>query len=79
MFALLQSPLANAFNTDVGYLYAAAVAAAAQQVMHGFTTIRDVGGNTFGLKRAIDVGVQSVRRFRKLYLGRGDGGNRIRT
>src|SRR5262245_2551656 len=47
----------DALNTDIGYLYAAAVRAAAQQVMHGFTTIRDVGGNTFGLKRAFDTGV----------------------
>jgi imidazolonepropionase-like amidohydrolase len=49
--------LANALNADIGYLYAAAVRAAAQQVMHGFTTIRDTGGNTFGLKRAFDTGV----------------------
>src|SRR5215831_8602333 len=39
---------------DVGYNNLLAGAEATDTLMRGFTTVRDVGGPTFGLKRAID-------------------------
>ena len=41
---------------DVGHLYLVAGAEATATLMRGFTTVRDVGGPAFGLKRAIDEG-----------------------
>lgn len=42
---------------DLGYLNLIAGAEATDTLMRGFTTVRDMGGPTFGLKRAIDEGV----------------------
>ncbi len=42
---------------DVGYNNLVAGAEATDTLMRGFTTVRDVGGPTFGLKAAIDEGV----------------------
>ena len=42
---------------DVGYTNFLAGAEATDTLMRGFTTVRDVGGPVFGLKRAIDEGV----------------------
>ena len=42
---------------DVGYLNLVAAAEASDTLMRGFTTVRDVGGPSFGLKRAIDEGL----------------------
>ena len=42
---------------DLGYLNLVAGAEATDTLMRGFTTIRDVGGPSFGLKRAIDEGI----------------------
>src|SRR4030095_1612487 len=42
---------------DVGYNNLLAGAEATDTLMRGFTTVRDLGGPTFGLKRAIDEGV----------------------
>src|SRR5215475_3748597 len=39
---------------DVGYNNLVAGAEATDTLMRGFTTVRDLGGPTFGLKRAID-------------------------
>jgi len=44
-------------SADVGYLNLLAGAEATDTLMRGFTTIRDLGGPTFGLKRAIDEGI----------------------
>src|SRR5262249_26301818 len=41
---------------DVGYMYLIAADEAKDTLMRGFTTVRDVGGPVFGLKRAIDDG-----------------------
>jgi imidazolonepropionase-like amidohydrolase len=41
---------------DVGHLNLMAGAEATATLMRGFTTVRDVGGPAFGLKRAIDEG-----------------------
>src|SRR5215831_2587710 len=48
---------------DLGYLNLAAGAEATDTLMRGFTTVRDVGGPSFGLKRAIDDGVVSGPRI----------------
>ncbi|APX34870.1 hydrolase [Brachybacterium sp. P6-10-X1] len=42
---------------DAGYLFATAVVGARHTLQRGFTTVRDLGGPTHGLKRAIDEGV----------------------
>jgi imidazolonepropionase-like amidohydrolase len=43
--------------TDIGFANLAAGDEATDTLMRGFTTIRDVGGPAFGLKRAIDRGI----------------------
>jgi imidazolonepropionase-like amidohydrolase len=48
---------AAALASDVGYSNLLAAAEATDTLMRGFTTIRDMGGPTFGLKRAIDEGL----------------------
>jgi imidazolonepropionase-like amidohydrolase len=47
----------GALTADVGYTYMMAGAEAQDTLLRGFTTVRDLGGPTFGLKRAIDEGV----------------------
>jgi len=42
---------------DVGYNNITAADEATDTLMRGFTTVRDVGGPAFGLKRAIDEGI----------------------
>jgi imidazolonepropionase-like amidohydrolase len=49
--------LAQAIEGDVGYLNLLAGVEAEATLMRGFTTVRDLGGPSFGLKRAIDEGV----------------------
>jgi imidazolonepropionase-like amidohydrolase len=46
-----------AMAADVGYTTLVAGAEATDTLMRGFTTVRDLGGPTFGLKRAIDEGI----------------------
>ncbi len=53
MFATV--PQAVVLTSDVGFLTVAAVKAADDTLMRGFTSIRDVGGPVFGLKRGIDA------------------------
>lgn len=48
---------ADLLTGDVGHLNLVAGAEAADTLMRGFTTVRDMGGPVFGLKRAIDEGV----------------------
>jgi imidazolonepropionase-like amidohydrolase len=50
------SPVA-ALTDDIGFTNLVAGAEATDTLMRGFTTIRDMGGPSFGLKRAIDEGV----------------------
>ncbi|WP_411576667.1 metal-dependent hydrolase family protein [Streptomyces mutabilis] len=54
---MLQPKLADAANTDLAYhgLYGASMAKL--YLSRGYTTIRDTGGNTFSLKKAIDGGL----------------------
>ena len=42
---------------DVGHLNLVAGAEATETLLRGFTTVRDMGGPAFGLKRAIDEGI----------------------
>ena len=42
---------------DIGYLNLMAGSEATDTLMRGFTTVRDMGGPVFGLKRAIDEGI----------------------
>jgi imidazolonepropionase-like amidohydrolase len=56
--AMLVRPTpAAAMANDVGFTTLVAGAEATDTLMRGFTTIRDLGGPTFGLKRAIDQGI----------------------
>ena len=56
MFMAAASP-AIVMTADPGYLNLLAARQAEATLMRGFTTIRDMGGPVFGLKRAIDEGV----------------------
>jgi imidazolonepropionase-like amidohydrolase len=44
-------------SSDIGYSNLLAAAEATATLMRGFTTVRDMGGPVFGLKRAIDEGL----------------------
>ena len=56
--AMLVRPTpAEALTWDLGYANLVAGAEATDTLLRGFTTVRDVGGPAFGLKRAIDEGV----------------------
>jgi imidazolonepropionase-like amidohydrolase len=54
---LVRPTAAQTLNGDPGYLNILASAEAEDTLMRGFTTVRDVGGPAFGLKRAIDEGL----------------------
>jgi imidazolonepropionase-like amidohydrolase len=54
---LIRPTPAQAIAGDVGYNNIAAGAEATDTLLRGFTTVRDVGGPTFGLKQAIDEGI----------------------
>ncbi len=55
MFATV--PQAAVLTSDIGFLNVAAVKAAHDMLMRGFTSIRDLGGPVFGLKKGIDTGL----------------------
>jgi len=44
-------------TSDVGFINVAAVKAANDMLLRGFTSVRDLGGPVFGLKRGIDMGL----------------------
>ena len=46
-----------AMMADIGYLTLLAANAAEKQLLRGFTSVRDLGGNSFSLKTAIDQGL----------------------
>jgi imidazolonepropionase-like amidohydrolase len=54
---LVRPTIAALLAGDHGYLNLMAGAEATDTLMRGFTTVRDVGGPVFGLKRAIDEGI----------------------
>jgi len=51
---LASPPVAVALSADENYLALLAGIEAERTLMRGFTTVRDAGGSSFGLKRAID-------------------------
>ena len=56
--AMLVRPTpAAALAADIGYSNLVAGAEATDTLLRGFTTVRDLGGPSFGLKRAIDEGI----------------------
>jgi len=54
---LVRPTPAELLTADIGYLNLMAGAEATETLMRGFTTVRDLGGPSFGLKRAIDEGI----------------------
>ncbi len=50
-------PQTDVLLGDIGYVYLAAGKGATDMLMRGFTSARDLGGPTFGIKKAIDRGV----------------------
>ncbi len=50
-------PLNVLMTADVGYINLVAAEEAKRTLMRGFTSVRDMAGPTFGLKRAIDEGI----------------------
>ena len=53
---LVRPTPATLLTADIGYLNLLAGAEATATLLRGFTTVRDLGGPAFGLKRAIDEG-----------------------
>jgi imidazolonepropionase-like amidohydrolase len=62
--AMLAAVSVNDLNTaDAGYINLIAADQAEKTLMRGFTTIRDMAGPSFGLKRAIDSGLTAGPRI----------------
>jgi imidazolonepropionase-like amidohydrolase len=59
----VRPPHSEVLAWDLGYANLVAGAEATDTLMRGFTTVRDMGGPSFGLKRAIDDGVVSGPRI----------------
>lgn len=49
-------PAAVATMAELGYVFAQAVVSSRDTLLRGFTTVRDLGGPSFGIKQAIDQG-----------------------
>ncbi|MCX7305171.1 MAG: amidohydrolase family protein [Hyphomicrobiales bacterium] len=56
-------PLLQLLTADVGFITLAAAAEAERTLMRGFTSIRDLAGPSFSLKRAIDGGLNAGPRI----------------
>ncbi len=56
-------PEAGLLKTDFGYMNLVAACANKDALMRGFTTVRDLGGNVFGLKKATDEGIMDGPRI----------------
>ena len=54
---MVGAPQMLLMTADLSYLHLLAAQQAEATLMRGFTTVRDLGGPVFGLKRAIDEGV----------------------
>jgi imidazolonepropionase-like amidohydrolase len=50
-------PLAKLLQSDIGYMNLAGAQANRDALLRGFTTVRDIGGNVFALKKATDEGI----------------------
>ncbi|MDW5265218.1 MULTISPECIES: amidohydrolase family protein [Acidobacteriaceae] len=53
---LAAMPMQAALTADIGYINLVAAKEAQATLLRGFTSLRDMGGPSFGLKRAIDQG-----------------------
>lgn len=56
-------PVSGVLSSDFGYHNIAAAAKSGDTLLRGFTSVRDVGGNCFGVKRAIDQGIATGPRI----------------
>ncbi len=56
-------PMLELMTADIGFINLAAAAEAERTLMRGFTSIRDLAGPSFGLKRAIDRGISAGPRI----------------
>jgi imidazolonepropionase-like amidohydrolase len=54
---LAAMPMQAALTADIGYINLVAAKEAQATLLRGFTSIRDLGGPSFGLKRGIDQGL----------------------
>jgi imidazolonepropionase-like amidohydrolase len=59
IFAAL--PVSTLFASEVGYIFLAASAEAERALLRGFTTVRDLGGPSFALKRRSPKGSRPDR------------------
>jgi imidazolonepropionase-like amidohydrolase len=50
-------PVSRVLGSNLGELSIVAAIHSKEQLLRGFTTVRDVGGNVFGVKNAIDAGL----------------------
>lgn len=55
--AVVRPTVMMAMTADWNYVHTLAVVEAEATLLRGFTTVRDMGGPTFGMKRAIDEGL----------------------
>lgn len=61
---MMASPsMTTALTADVGFLNLLAAQQAHETLMRGFTSVRDLSGPVFGLKRAIDMGIATGPRI----------------
>lgn len=60
---LARPSILMAMTADFNYVHTMAVVEAGATLMRGFTTVRDMGGPAFGLKRAIDEGLTAGPRI----------------
>lgn len=50
-------PMLKGLTNDIGYVNLVAAQAAEKQLLRGFTSVRDLGGASYSLKKAIDEGI----------------------
>ncbi|MCW5621435.1 MAG: amidohydrolase family protein [Burkholderiales bacterium] len=55
--AMAAVPMSVLLTADIGYVNLVAGKTARETLLRGFTSVRDLSGPTFGLKRAIDEGI----------------------
>ncbi|MEN9917995.1 MAG: hypothetical protein RL662_431 [Bacteroidota bacterium] len=56
-------PMMEAMSSDISYISLFSANSSKNQLLRGFTTVRDMGGNPFALKRAIDEGLMQGPRI----------------
>lgn len=60
---LAAMPISVLMTADVGFIHLTASAEAERTLLRGFTTVRDLGGPAFPLKKAIDLGLATGPRI----------------